>query len=327
MLQHPSQSHELSKPASPSNRTLLDFAIVGQPKSGTTALARFLSEHPSISMSVPKESAFFATDFHRESDAFHGRPLYYSYRTPQDFERLFEHARPGDLLGEGSTSSLYSTEAAVNLHGHNPDMKIIMMFRDPAVMVQSLHMQYVNETVEDIVDFGAALEAEQDRKAGRRIPRRVRAPSYLFYSERGKYREQMERFAACFPPEQILVLFTEEFREDNEAHYVLTLRFLGVDDGFRPTFEAVHGSKAPRSPLLNRLLNNPAAKRTMQRLLGPRRYTRLRDRVADLVMEQRERQPALAETVDELRTLFRPEVERFGMYVERDLLGLWSYRE
>ena len=49
---------------------MIDFAIVGEPKSGTTALAEFLSSHPEICMSVPKEPAYFATDLIAESDRF-----------------------------------------------------------------------------------------------------------------------------------------------------------------------------------------------------------------------------------------------------------------
>ncbi len=303
----------------------LHFAIVGQPKSGTTALAHFLTQHPQIALSKPKESAFFATDFHRESDAFHGRQVYFSYRSVADFAGLFGHARPGQLLGEGSTSSLYSTEAARNLHAHNPALKCIMLFRDPVEMVQSLHQQYVNETVEDIETFGEAIAAEADRAAGRRIPVRVRTPAYVQYSKRARYTEQISRFEELFPADQILVLLADEFRDDNEGHYVRVLRFLGVDDSFRPEFSTIHGSQAPRSRALNRALNRPGMKRWLQSLLGPRRYTAVRDRFARMALKAQPRAAADAALVTALKGRYRPHVIEFGEHIGRDLVTQWGY--
>ena len=304
---------------------MLDFAIVGQPKSGTTALAHFLAQHPQIAFSVPKESAFFATDFHRESDAFHGKQVYFSYRSAADFAGLFTHAAPGQLLGEGSTSSLYSTEAAANLHDHNPRLKCIMLFRDPVDMVQSLHQQYVNETAEDLDDFASAIAAEEERAAGNRLPRRVRTPAYVQYSKRARYTEQLARFEKLFPADQLLVLLADEFHDDNEGHYLRVLRFLGVDESFRPEFTTVHGSQAPRSSTLNRALNRPGVKRRLQALLGPRRYTALRDRLARLALKPQPRDSVDAGLVAELRDRYRPHVVEFGEHIGRDLIAQWGY--
>jgi hypothetical protein len=40
-----------------------NFFIVGAPKCGTTAMAHYLSEHPDIFMSSPKEPHYFNFDF------------------------------------------------------------------------------------------------------------------------------------------------------------------------------------------------------------------------------------------------------------------------
>lgn len=300
----------------------LDFAIVGQPKSGTTALAQFLSEHPQIAFSVPKESAYFATDFHRESDEFHGRRLYFNYRNERDFKALFEHAEEEQLLGEGSTSSLYSAEAAQNLYAHNPEMKIIAMFRDPVEMVRSLHAQYVNETVEAL-DFAAAIDAEAERSQGRSIPSRVRAPSYVLYGKRTAYTSQLRRFEALFPKEQIMVLVAEEFRDDNPGTYATVARFLGIDPEFTPRFRTIHGSQSARSGLVNRVLNQPGLKRRLSTWLGPRRYTVLRDRMASLVFRTSARLEIDEQLDADLRARFRPEVLRFSEHIGRDLSAVW----
>ena len=40
-----------------------NFFIIGAPKSGTTAMAGYLGDHPGIHFCEPKEPCFFATDF------------------------------------------------------------------------------------------------------------------------------------------------------------------------------------------------------------------------------------------------------------------------
>jgi hypothetical protein len=304
---------------------MIDFAIVGQPKSGTTALAEFLGRHPQICMSFPKEPVYFATDLMEESDAFYGSRKYFEFRSEQDYAALFWHCRPGQLRGDASTPYLLSKVAASNIGAANRDAKIIVMLREPVAFMHALHMEHLNETLEDEADFARALEKEPQRKAGRHIPARVRCPSYLFYRERARYSDQLARYYAEFPRENVLVMTMEEFREDNERHYRDVLGLLGVDPEYVPPFGVVYPSRAPRSRRLNQMLNTPAFKRVLFKALGPRRYTALQKRVAGLVMKEQPR-PELSPVLErELRDEFGPEVERVSELVGRDLRPVWGY--
>lgn len=303
----------------------VDFAIVGEPKSGTTALAEFLGGHPGICMSVPKEPAYFATDLRAESDRFHGGPKYFEFRTEDDYAALFAHCEPGQLRGEASTAYLHSREAAANLHAANPGTRIIVMLREPVSFLHSLHMQFVNETTEDEPDFAAALALEPERRAGRSIPARVRCPSFLFYRERAAYSAQLQRFYAVFPREQVLVLVFEEFREDNEREFRRLLEFLGADPQYTPDFREVHAAKAPRSRALNRMLNMPVLKRGAFKALGPQRYNRLSKSVAGATMTTATREGIPESLARELREELGPEVDRVSELVGRDLGSIWGY--
>ena len=303
----------------------VDFAIVGEPKSGTTALAEFLSGHPGICMSVPKEPAYFATDLRVESDRFHGGPKYFEFRTEADYAGLFAHCEAGQLRGEASTAYLHSREAAANLQAASPGTKIVVMLREPISFLHSLHMQFVNETTEDEPDFAKALALEPERREGRSIPARVRCPSFLFYRERAAYSAQLERFFAVFSRKQILVLVFEEFRADNEREYRRVLEFLGVDPTHTPDFREVHGAKAPRSRTLNRMLNMPALKRGAFKALGPARYDSLSKRVAGATMQAAPRPDIPESLARELHDELAPEVDRVSALVGRDLREIWGY--
>ena len=304
---------------------MIDFAIVGQAKSGTTALADFLARHPRICMSLPKEPAYFATDLMEESDAFHGGRKYFEFRTETEYEATFAHCLPAQLRGEASTGYLHSRVAASNLHAANPAAKIIVMLREPVSFMRSLHVQYLNETTEDETDFAQALAKEARRKAGECVPARVRCPSYLFYRERARYASQLERFYTLFPRENVLTFAMEEFRGDNERWYRKVLEFLGVEPEEAPTFGAVHASTAPRSRRLNQALNNPVLKSGLFKMLGPRRYTALSKGLARAVMKEQGAPELLPALEKELHEEFASEVERVSDLVGRDFRVVWGY--
>lgn len=305
----------------------VDFFIVGFMKSGTTALASFLDQHPEICISVPKEPAYFAKDLMKESDAFHGHKVYFKVRTPKQYEDLFKHAHEEHLYGEASTAYIYSKEAAKNIHTYNPDAKIIIMVRNPVEFMHALHMQYVNETVEDEEDFEKALALEQQRKKGNRIPKRVRVPSYLFYTERLKYYQQIKRYFDVFPKKQILVVLHDDFLKDNRKTYSKVLKFIGADPVFKPDFDIVHGSKSPRSRLFNAAINYPPFKNTLHKLLGGHRYTKLHKSLSSIIMRRSKRTEMTPETKKRLRKLSRPEMTKLSELLGTDLVKRWLGHE
>src|SRR5207245_4635600 len=75
-----------------------------------------------------------------------------------------------------------------------------------------------------------AVSLDEARREDRRIPKSSYWPSALIYSDRVRYVEQLRRYHAVFPREQVLVLIYEDFRRDNEAIVRRVLQFLEVDD-------------------------------------------------------------------------------------------------
>lgn len=303
--------------------------IVGNPKSGTSALHAFLAQHPDVFMSRPKEPLYFCKDFHEISNRFHGGPstAFYQFQRLEPYLALFEPGRGRRVLGEASTPYLYSAVAAREIAAFDPRARIIIMLREPVSFLHALYSQYRNETQEPAPTFAGALALEEQRKAGRRIPPRVRCPNDLFYSERVKYAGMVQRYLSVFPPEQVRIILFEEFKEDNRGVYRSVLDFLGVDRGFEPDFRLVHDSKAPRFPLLNHLLRSPALKNIPKRLLPARQYDRVQLAVQSVLMK-RERRPRLREEERiALKRRFEPEVRRLGELLGRDLHRLWDYPE
>jgi len=324
----------VSSPAGPQHaegvteRRLPDFFIAGHPKSGTTALYRMLRSHPRIFMPSLKEPLFFSSDMRLRF------PTPRSEKVPQTLEAylaLFADAEPDQLLGEASSSYLWSRTAARAIADAQPAARIIAVLREPASFLRSLHLQYMQIHVESQADLRKAVALEPARREGRHIPRRSHRPQLLLYSEHVRYVEQLRRYEALFAPEQMLVIVYDDFRADNEATVRRILRFLDLDDAIAVDTKEANPTVAVRSPRLHGLAHaialgrGPVAgtlKRTVK-ALGPRRVNRavaIRER---LLMGR----PAAPDdgAMLELRRRFKPEVVALSEHLGRDLVSEWGY--
>jgi len=200
-------------------RRVPDFFIVGHSKSGTTALYTMLRSHPEVFMPDVKEPWYFTTERVSTSSARRREML-------EEYAGLFDAAAPGQRIGEASPSYIWSPVAAARIAAARPDARIIVILREPASFLRSLHLQLVQSHIETEKDLGKAIAHEDERRHGRHVPRFAGSSvERLLYSERVRYVEQLRRFDAVFPPEQMLVLIYDDFRADNAATVARVLRF------------------------------------------------------------------------------------------------------
>lgn len=198
-------------------RATPSFLVIGAQKGGTTSLFDYLAEHPDVAAPRYKEVHYFT----RYSD----RPLSY-YRS--SFPR-------GDrMTGEASPYYLFHPFVPERVARALPDVKLIAMLRDPVSRAMSHHNHNLAMGLEEL-PLEEALDAEEARLAGAeatlaRPGGMVAAHRHFSYLARGRYAEQLERWFAHFPREQILILSSEDFFAEPQAGYAETLRFLGLAD-------------------------------------------------------------------------------------------------
>jgi hypothetical protein len=317
-----------------------DFFIVGHAKCGTTALYEMLRQHPQIYMpeykhGAGKEPWFFAQDNPQpqltgeRSTTFTGRRVV----TLDQYLDLFAQAKPDQVVGEASTSYLWSKTAPARIAQARPDARIIAILREPASFLHSLHAQLVRNHHESELDFRKALSLDDARREGREIPSYSYWPQALIYSDRVRYVEQLRRYHAAFAPEQVLVLIYDDFRRDNAGTLRRVLRFLEVDDGVEIERSEVNPSIAVRSVWLdNRARALKAGRGPMaavaKMMIKALTWWKLR---ATLLYPLRNRivyrkpRSADEQLMRELRMRFRHEVIALSEYLGRDLVTLWGY--
>ena len=231
------------------SRVLPSFLIAGGQRCGTTSLYLALAAHPAVLKAVLHKGVhYFDVDYHRGIDWYRGHfPLRSTARRVTD--RFGVQAQ----AFESSPYYMYHPLAAERIAAALPDVRIIVLVRDP---VERAYSQYVHEVArgfETERDFGVALAREKGRLAGQE--RRLcddpgyhsHAHQHHAYVERGQYVEHLTRLAAVFGRQRIHVVESELFFTTPEPVYDSILTFLGLPDFGYPRF-ARHNARA-RGPM------------------------------------------------------------------------------
>jgi len=199
-------------------RALPDFLILGAQRSGTTSLYQYLAAHPAIAPPVRKEIQYL-TLRHRRGIGW--------------YRAHFPRARPGRVTFEATPYYLFHPLAPARAAAGLPDAKLIALLRNPVTRAFS-HWQHNAQRGLDSLAFEDALDAETDRLAGE-AERLVADPSsrsdahrLWSYAARGRYADQLERWLACYPRDQLLILLSEDLYERPAATHARALEFLGL---------------------------------------------------------------------------------------------------
>ena len=255
---------------------LPSFIVIGAARSGTTALHRFLRQHPGIFMCRNKEPNFFA---------FEGEPL--DYRGPgaefvnnsvaslEAYQALFEDAPEGAAIGEASPLYLFSPRAPSRIHARVPDARLIAILRNPVEQAYSHYLYARKEMIEPEADFLRALDAQTDRRAAHWQP--------LFqYVEFARYNFQLRRYFEHFSRAQLKLFLYEDFVADPLRVTREIFGFVGVDDTFTPDVtERSNEGGIPRSALLQAVVMRPnVASKLAGALLPEGARRRIRDAIS-----------------------------------------------
>lgn len=210
-----------------------DYLIVGAKRGGTTSLFNYLVRHPGVMPLVPGVRGTKSTDFFFPGSGRSER--WYRSHFPSERARAARARELGyrPVSGEASPYYIWDPRVAPAVRATVPDVKAIMLVRDPVRRAWSHYQERVQNGVEPL-SFADALAAEDDRLAPE-IARMEREPGYYSpaydfhcYRSRGVYLPQIRRWLEHFPAEQLLVLRAEDLYTDTQATFDTVCAFLGI---------------------------------------------------------------------------------------------------
>ena len=228
-----------------------DFLVVGAQKSGTSSLHAYLGHHPELFVPEVKEPHFF-------SGRGDGTPLVLTgvgstwgsqfVVEPAAYAGLFAGAA-GRVTGECSTSYLCDTAVPERVVAINPDVRIIVLLRDPAERAISGWRMARRHGGEPLSILEAIADEPRRMDAGWCYP--------TLYRHQSLYAEHLARWEQFVDPSQICILLTEDMAGDRVATLQKAFAHLGVDDSFvaaDEVLENVTHAAPPKTAVEERVL-------------------------------------------------------------------------
>ncbi len=215
-----------------STKRLPDFVIIGAGKSGTTSLNEYLKEHPKIFMATRKEPNFFAFETLDPSIYDTQSSIDYyneSVLTIDEYYKLFEGAKPDQLLGEVSNTYISHDHSWERIKHYVPDAKLIAILRHPA---ERLHSRYFHLVRENEIPEGGSLDEVFNRNSVW-----WKRPDLV---NEGFYYQKLKPFFENFPKENIKIFLYEEFTQDTDRVLKDTFEFLGIDPNVKVATDIVY---------------------------------------------------------------------------------------
>lgn len=301
-----------------------NFFIVGAPKCGTTSLYYYLRQHPDIFMPhddarfwITKEPHYYASDLAMARKVRFGQQ--------DQYLNLFQQASGQKRIGEASALYLYSPAAASQIKQLNGDIKIVIMLRPPIEMMQSWHRDCLRWGHEDIGDFKRAVEAEPERKQGKRIPTYSAYPSRLIYTEMGHYLQHVQRYLDLFGRDNVQIILLEDLHKDPDKVYRAQLEFLGVNSAFTvDEYKAynktddLNTTHVSEQKLKLFLIHNARFIYTIFEKLTPTQQDFIRS-MPKFIAPRKEAKATDSAFMLDLRASYASEIQQLGRLINRDL--------
>lgn len=302
-----------------------DLFIVGAPKSGTTSVYEWLKGHPDVYMTPVKEPCYYSRDLAADKSG-----NFLRYDADRDrYVALFAEAGEAKRVGEASTRYLYSKEAPGLIAREQPTAYVVAILRNPVDMIASLHAHKLAGGTEDLPRLEDALGAEEERHAGKRIPKDSN-PYLATYRDRARFGEQLARWHEAFRPERVHVIVFEDLVREPATHFRRLLEFLDVDPDYQPeAFTAhnpAHGARGGMIRAIGR--SRPAqflAWRVLPALIGDARTRSVSRRIGHSKLQRRAAQRAQVspELRKQLERELSPDLSLLSELLGRDMAGTW----
>ncbi len=219
-------------------RMLPSFVLAGGQRCGTTSLFRALLDHPAVLQPVHHKGVNYF-------DVQYGRgPAWYRGHFPLRSLAALRTRRTDEppMTFDASGYYLYHPHAAARLARDLPEVKVVVLLRDPVERAFSAYRHELARGFET-ESFERALDLE-DERVEPELQRMLADPSYQSaahrhhsYRRRGQYAEQLQRFVDGLGHDRLLVLESADFFAFPEVEYRRLTDFLGLSPHTPAHFE------------------------------------------------------------------------------------------
>lgn len=193
--------------------------IIGVQKAGTTALLRLIEQHPFITSHHPDEFSYFI------NDEMYGR----------NYNNAFKHhygtlEKNDNHIVAKNVGIMESEKAIQRLYKHNPNVKIIVVLRNPVDRAYSAFWYMKSIGAEQANNFGDIIF----KNSTDRFPNEEFMQRSCDYLGKGMYFNNLQVVEKYFRREQILILSFDDLKNDpnkvsNQIFSFMDLKYYEVN--------------------------------------------------------------------------------------------------
>jgi len=202
-----------------SSRVLPDFIIAGTVRSGTTSLYYNICEHPSVLEAAYDEIGFFDSNYNLGIDWY--RSMFPTHKEIEIVRKNSGYA----ITGEDTPFYFWKKEACEKIFESLPNIKIIIIFRNPVDRAYSNYNLGVRENTEKLT-FEDAIDDEIEFLKNHTY--RETVDSRRSYLTKGMYENQIKPWLDIFPRKQIHLLSTECMEKNPQETLMKIFEFLEI---------------------------------------------------------------------------------------------------
>ncbi len=280
----------------------INAVIIGAGRSGTTTLYQYFEKHRDVCFSDIKEVHYFSVDelFERGENYYHS---------------FWKHCKNEDVMIAADTYLLIDKKAPKRIAEYNPDMKIIIILRNPVERAWS-SFQYAlnNGYISNNKLFIQSIQEEEFHIGHSDIT----VQNNLCNLWQSKYFEHISYWSEFFSRENILILKTSDLKNNTKVLLNQLSTFLNIEDfNIEDTEIIANKSAEVKSKVLQQfLLNRNNSLRVALRKILPNKikqrilHSKLPEKLSSVNRKETSYPPISEEDKKYLNELLKKDTER-----------------
>lgn len=184
------------------------FICIGVQKAGTTSLIYHLNQHPDVFMA-------------------NGEPHFFDTTIPTTsaitaYEQQFITTK--SIVGEKTPSYNYLRYAIDRIFNYNPNMKLVLILREPVSRAFSQYNMFLNKKNKTLNEKQVLLDFKKEQDT----PLSTLTKNGQYYIIRGKYDEIISYILTKFSRDNLYIGIAEEIKANKHKYYNEIFKFLGA---------------------------------------------------------------------------------------------------
>jgi hypothetical protein len=287
--------------------------IIGAQKAGTTSLNRYLSQHPNIYTHNTIEFGMFS-----DAQAYNKGFEYYYKNTVSE---NVKSNKTKSIFVAKRVGLMCNRELLIKLRDHNPDVKLIIVLRNPIDRAFSAFLYCRNSGMEPYTKFEDAVFLNDPK----RFNDNERIKKNCEYILRSNYLQHLKAVYSIFPSENIKLFLFEEMILDLNKYLNEICTFVNLEKYKFDVSTKYNETKVSRFQWIARMIS-PQKKSILKNIIPLKRRTKIKEtlRIANQKKEYKDSKEIQHHTRLYLQNIFKRDIYELENFTRLPLKNYWQ---